>query len=178
MSPAWYLPTSFPPPGRPELADPEDEPGILASISSLTSLIDSQIALGIPASRIVLGGFSQGHAIGLLTGLLSPSYAGKLAGLVGLSGYMPLADRLETLRSEAGLDTIVRDDVEFFVARGTRDMLIPKRIFTGCVDVLKGLGVGEGRLTVKEYEGMGHVMRGDELRDLGAWLERVVPRIE
>ncbi|ORY12710.1 acyl-protein thioesterase 1 [Clohesyomyces aquaticus] len=176
MNTAWYMPTALPPypPSRPELEDDEDEEGMKTSMAYIVSLIDNLVAKGVPEKRIVLGGFSQGCAMTLLAGLTS-KYAGKLGGLVGLSGYLPLADIIPALRQEAGFTRHVDDNVEVFLARGTRDMLVPKRYFRICYETLFGLGVKENKVTVKEYEGMGHVMAGPELRDLCEWLERVVP---
>ncbi|KAF1956515.1 acyl-protein thioesterase 1 [Byssothecium circinans] len=178
---AWYLPTNLSPnpPSRPELEDEEDEQGITTTISYITTLIDEQVASGIPPHRIVLGGFSQGHAIALLTGLVSSKYAGRLGGLVGLSGYLPLVDRIGGLRRAAGLLEKVDggENVEVFLARGTRDMLVPKRYLALCEKTFLGLGIAPEKLTVKAYEGMGHVIRGDELSDLCRWLEKVVPPV-
>lgn len=180
MSTAWYMPTKLSPfpPSRPELEDDEDEVGIKSSIEYLVSLIDEFVAKGVPEKRIVLGGFSQGHAMAFLTGLISSKYAGKLAGLVGLSGYLPLNERISKLREEAGLPEKVDDDVQVFVARGTRDMLVPKRYQTLCTNKLLNCGVKEEHLRVKEYEGMGHIMGGAELRDLCTWLEKVLPPLD
>jgi lysophospholipase-1 len=173
---AWYLPTRLSPypPSRPELEDDEDEEGMMATVAYLTTLIDDLVKQGIPEKRIVLGGFSQGHAMSLLAGLVS-NYAGKLGGLVGLSGYLPLPDRIPTLRERAGLPRDVKDEVDVFLARGTGDRLVPKRYHRMCYERLHELGVNEERVTIKEYEGMGHVLSGAELRDLCTWLERVVP---
>tara|TARA_R110002003_G_scaffold1697_3_gene23466 strand:+ start:3198 stop:3773 length:576 start_codon:yes stop_codon:yes gene_type:complete len=175
-STAWYMPTRLSPypPSRPELEDDEDEEGMMATVAYLTSLMDDLVKQGIPEQRIVLGGFSQGHAMSLLTGLVS-KYAGKLGGLVGLSGYLPLPDRIPVLRQEAGLPKDVQDEVEVFLARGTGDRLVPKRYHRLCHERLAELGVKDERLVLKEYDGMGHVMSGAELRDLCEWLERVVP---
>jgi predicted esterase len=175
-STAWYMPTRLSPypPSRPELEDDEDEEGMMATVAYLTSLMDDLVKQGIPEQRIVLGGFSQGHAMSLLTGLVS-KYAGKLGGLVGLSGYLPLPDRIPVLRQEAGLPKDVQDKVEVFLARGTGDRLVPKRYHRLCHERLAELGVKDERLVLKEYDGMGHVMSGAELRDLCEWLERVVP---
>ncbi|KAF1946611.1 alpha/beta-hydrolase [Clathrospora elynae] len=173
---AWYMPTRLSPypPSRPELEDDEDEEGIMATVAYLTTLIDDLISQGVLENRIILGGFSQGHAMALLTGLVS-KYTGKLGGLVGLSGYLPLSDRIPVLRGESGLPKEHEDDVEVFLARGTGDRLVPKRYHRMCYETLYSLGVKEERVTLKEYEGMGHVMGGAELRDLCAWLESVVP---
>jgi predicted esterase len=173
---AWYMPTRLSPypPSRPELEDDEDEEGMMATVAYLTSLIDNLVKQGIPEKRIVLGGFSQGHAMSLLTGLMS-KYSGNLAGLVGLSGYLPLPERIPILREEAGLSKEVPDGIEIFLARGTGDRLVPKRYHRLCHERLVELGVKEEHLVLKEYEGMGHVMSGAELRDLCEWLERIVP---
>jgi predicted esterase len=74
------------PPSRPEPEDGENDEGMLQSMDYMTALIGDLISLGVPSSRIV-GGFSQGHVMTMLTGLVS-NYAGQLGGLVGLSGYM------------------------------------------------------------------------------------------
>ena len=173
---AWYMPTRLSPylPSRPELEDDEDEEGMLRSVKYLTGLIDELVAQGVPEKRIVLAGFSQGHVMALLTGLTS-KYAGKLGGLVGLSGYLGIPERIPALREEAGLPKTVEDDVKIFLARGTGDRLVPKRYHRLCCEALANLGVKDDVLTVKEYEGMGHVMGSTELRDLCAWLERVIP---
>jgi lysophospholipase-1 len=176
---AWYMPTRLSPypPSRPELEDDEDEEGMMATVAYLTTLIDDLVKQGIPEKRIVLGGFSQGHAMSLLTGLVS-KYAGKLRGLVGLSGYLPLPQRIPTLREEAGLSKDVTDEVDIFLARGTGDRLVPKRYHRICYERLYELGVAEDRVTLKEYEGMQHVLGGAELRDLCTWLEKTVPPVE
>lgn len=173
---AWYQPTRLSPypPSRPELEDDEDEEGMLRTVTYLTSLVDDLVAKGIPSQRIVLGGFSQGHAMALLTGLIS-KYAGKLGGLVGLSGYLPLPERIVPLREEAGLPKDINGQTPVFLARGTGDRLVPRRFHRLCYENLYKLGVKEEKVTLKEYDGMGHVMGGTELRDLCEWLEEIVP---
>lgn len=175
---AWYMPTRLSPypPSRSELEDDEDEEGMLETVAYLTTLIDQLVERGIPANRIVIGGFSQGHAMSILTGLVS-KYSGKLGGLVGLSGYLPLPDRIPGLRVEAGLSKIVDDSVEIFLARGTGDRLVPKRYHRLCYERLHELGVKKEHVATLEYEGLGHLMGGAELRDLCTWLEQVVPPI-
>lgn len=175
MDRAWYTPSPLSPfpSSRPELEDPEDEEGMLQSISYLESLVDEFHRKGIPLRRIVIGGFSQGCALSLLMNPVS-KHAGALAGALGICGYLPLRDRIRELRSKAGLpDTL--GGVPIFLARGTRDMLVPKRYFNMCLESLQDLGHEEGSLEPHEYEGMGHVMAGPVLRDACTWLERIVP---
>jgi predicted esterase len=182
MQTAWYTPSPLSPfpSQRPELDDPEDEAGMRESMAYIENLIDGEVGKGVPPNRIVLGGFSQGHAMSVLTSLISPKLAGKLAGIVGLSGYIPLAEQIPRLREEAGLPELVggEDEVEFFVARGLKDMLVPKRHFRIGYETLYGTGVRKEKVEIREYEGMGHVLGGAELRDLSRWLERVVPPLE
>ncbi len=60
------------------------------------ALIATEIARGVPASRIVLAGFSQGAAMTLMTGLRHPA---RLGGLIALSGYLPLAAEVAAERT-------------------------------------------------------------------------------
>ena len=64
----------------------EDEAGINESSNLIQTLIDQETSQGIPATRILLAGFSQGGAIALHAGL---SYPKRLAGIVALSCYLP-----------------------------------------------------------------------------------------
>ena len=79
----------------------EDEKGLRASQAEIEALIAKERDRGIPASRIVLAGFSQGSAMALLTGL---RHGEKLAGIAGLSGYLPLALSTAAERSGANAD--------------------------------------------------------------------------
>lgn len=180
MDTAWYVQHSLSPIAysRPELAPDEDEEGMFETITYLETLIDACIGFGIPANRIILGGFSQGMAMSLLLHLTSKKYAGKLGGIVALLGYLPLSDgrnRLAELRTEKGLPDKVSDDVSIFMGRGLSDSLVPKRVWKYSVDGIKNFGVQERRLEVHEYEGLTHTINGQLLSDLCAWLEKVIP---
>ncbi|KAF2148894.1 alpha/beta-hydrolase [Myriangium duriaei CBS 260.36] len=179
MQTAWYMPTSLSPPpaGRPELADEEDVDGLLATVAYVESLLDSLTSKGVPPERIVLAGFSQGCAVSLLTSLISRKYAGKLAGTVGLMGYLPIPEEIQGLRAKNELPATV-GAIPVFLARGGADRLIPGSKWRETVAGLKKLGVDEGTLEINEYEGLGHLVNGPLLKDLDAWLEKVVPRLE
>lgn len=178
MQQAWYLPTALPSiaRSRPELEDPEDEDGMMRTVKYVVGIIDDLVAKGVPEKRIVLGGFSQGHAMALLTGLIS-KYSGKLAGLVALSGYLPLLDRIDELRDEAGLQKQVSKRVPIFVVRGKADIAIPRRYLAMQMDKLKELGYRDEDIELHEYEGLRHTTSGQELRDLCIWLEKVIPPV-
>jgi phospholipase/carboxylesterase len=113
VMPAWYdiLGT--------DLVSRQDAAGIRASGKAVEALIAREMARGIPAGRIVLAGFSQGSAMALHTGL---RFSQSLAGIMALSGYLPLAEHLATERSTANAHTPI------FMAHGSQDpVVIPAR---------------------------------------------------
>ena len=158
--------------GESETDDEEDdEEGMTKSVDYICGLIAKEVEEGkVPLDRIVVGGFSQGCAVSLLVGLLS-RYRGQLAGVVGLSGYLPLEGKVS--RSVAERKEGVKSATKWFLAHGSRDQLVPRRRFTSYKESLEkweGDNV-EGRV----YEGMPHSTSGAEIRDLCNWLERVLP---
>ena len=99
----------------PALIRVEDEAGILASEQQIMALIERENARGVACERIVLAGFSQGCAMTLHTGLRYPQ---KLAGLIALSGYLPLMDRAAPHWQAANQDTPI------FMGHGTQDPVV------------------------------------------------------
>lgn len=180
MQRAWYKPSPLRPlaSSRPELDDPEDEDGLIASRTYLEELIDELVEKrGIPAKRIVIGGFSQGCAVSLFTALTSSKYAGKLAGICGLAGYLPLADRIEALREQSSLSAKADDaerKIPYFIMRGNRDVLVPRRFLRICTEKLVAIGIPDDAAEVHEYE-VGHAISAACLRDMCGWLERILP---
>src|SRR3546814_11425456 len=79
--------------------DAQDDTGVRASEQIVRGYLDRQLAIGIPASRIILAGFSQGGAMTLHTGLRLPQ---AIAGLIALSSYVPLHEHLEAEATPAG----------------------------------------------------------------------------
>ena len=93
----------------PKCSGAKTKPGLRESLQQVHALLDRERARGMPAQRIVLAGFSQGCALTLLAGLRYPE---RLAGLAGLSGYLPLAGTTAAERHEANRD------VPIFLAHG------------------------------------------------------------
>ena len=152
--------------------DEDDEEGMMKSVEYICRLIDTEVEAGVPVERIVVGGFSQGCAISLLVGLMG-RYKGTLGGVVGLSGYLPLSGKVGKMveeREEKGHDT---RQTKWFLAHGSRDQLVPKRLFMKYREKIEGWETN--RVEVRLYEGMGHATVGAEIRDLCEWLQRVVP---
>jgi phospholipase/carboxylesterase len=139
----------------------EDEAGLRESQAAIAALIDRERELGIAPGRIVLAGFSQGCAMTLLAGLRYPA---RLAGLAGLSGYLPLAASTAAERSEANRDTPI------FLAHGTEDEIVAPARGQASRDALAALGHS---VEWHEYP-MGHAVCPQEIADLNRWLVRVL----
>ena len=152
---AWYDITGA------ELTRREDEGGLRASQLDIEAFIEREKARGIPASRIILAGFSQGCAMTIQTGLRHPE---KLAGLLCLSGYVPLSAKLATERTEASKDTPV------FMAHGRYDNVVPFNRAESSRDLLVSLGY---QLEWHEYA-MQHTLCLEEVQHISAWLKRVL----
>jgi phospholipase/carboxylesterase len=146
---------------QPAFGGREDDKALRESMVDVQALIDAEIAQGIPASRIVLAGFSQGCAMTLLTGLRAPQ---RLAGLLGMSGWLPLAATTAAERSEANRD------VPIFLGHGTADPVVPYAQGLAARDRLAGLGYP---LEFHDYP-MQHSVSDEETADAHAWLLKVL----
>jgi phospholipase/carboxylesterase len=152
---AWYDIVS------PDLTRREDEASLRKSQELVEQLIAQEKARGIPAERIVVAGFSQGCAMTLQTGLRHPE---KLAGLLCLSGYLPLQAAVAAERHSANHDTPI------FMAHGRLDPVIAIERAEGSRDYLNSLGY---KVEWHEYA-MPHSVCAEEVADVGAWLRRVL----
>ncbi|WP_034293975.1 alpha/beta hydrolase [Herbaspirillum sp. RV1423] len=147
----------------PDLVRREDEPGLRASQALVEALIAKEKARGIPAGRIVLAGFSQGCAMALQTGLRHPE---QLAGLMCLSGYLPLAGTIAAERHAANYATPI------FMGHGRQDPVVVIPRAEQSRDALTALGY---RIEWHEYQ-MQHSVCMEEVEDIGHWLARVLPK--
>ena len=138
----------------------EDEAGLRASQTAIEALIKRENERGIPTKNIVLAGFSQGCAMTLQTGLRYPE---RLAGLMCLSGYLPLADKLAEERSDANAVTAI------FMAHGTQDPVVAIDRAKASAEQLNALGYP---LQWKTY-GMPHSVCLEEIRDIAGFLKSV-----
>lgn len=148
----WYDILSFE-----RLEKNEDEKGLYESQTLINALIRKENERGIPSDRIFLVGFSQGCAMTLLTGLRYPD---KLAGLIGLSGYLPLASRTATERSTANQDTPI------FMAHGDFDPVVPIHLGQQSSEQLLSLGY---HVEWHQYP-MAHQVCAEEVADMNAFL--------
>ena len=139
----------------------EDEAGVRASQARIEALIAREKARGVAADRLVLAGFSQGGAMALHTGL---RHSERLAGVMALSCFLPLADRLGAEASPANRD------VPIFMAHGTHDPLIPLARAVQARDTLLSLGY---RVEWRQYP-MPHSVCDAEVLDIADWLKRIL----
>lgn len=139
----------------------EDEEAIRQSGVAISDLVQRERDRGIPSSRIVLAGFSQGGAIALHAGLRYPE---RLAGIAALSCYLVLSETLAAEASEANRS------VPMFVAHGSLDPLVPMALGEASREKLEGLGYA---IEWHDYP-MVHCVCLEEMRDIGAWLRTVL----
>ncbi|EGO02386.1 hypothetical protein SERLA73DRAFT_86680 [Serpula lacrymans var. lacrymans S7.3] len=164
----------------------EDAAGMLVSLRALDALIKAEVDAGIPPSRIVVGGFSQGGAMSLLTGLTGrgarEAWGGegwKLAGVAVMSGWLPLKDQFKRFASPYISST------PLFWGHGTLDPLVKYQLGRDSAEFLtgqlgisiaeQGKGVNAG-LDFRSYEGMGHSTCAKELDDLKEFIRKTVPQ--
>lgn len=140
-----------------DLSREEDEPGIRASQEAVEALIRREVSRGTALQSMVLAGFSQGGATALQTGLRQSD---RLAGVLALSAYLPLAGTVATERSQANAE------VPIFLGHGLQDAVVPFALGTASRDRLRELG---HPVSWHQYP-LSHSVSLDELRDVGHWL--------
>jgi phospholipase/carboxylesterase len=139
----------------------EDEAGVRQSARQIEALLARERERGIAPRRIVIAGFSQGGAMALHVGVRYPD---RLAGILALSCYLPLADALDAERSPANRD------VPIFWAHGLHDPMIP----------LAMAEQGREQVAARAYQiewhqyPIPHSVSAEEIADVARWLERVL----
>jgi phospholipase/carboxylesterase len=134
---------------------------VRASQKLIEALIAREKDRGTEAKRLVLAGFSQGGAIALQTGLRHPE---RVAGVMALSTYLPIAHTFAAEASAANRDTPV------FMAHGSYDPVIPLARAEQSRALLQSLGYA---VEWREYP-MPHSVCPEEVGDIGAWLSKVL----
>jgi phospholipase/carboxylesterase len=157
VMPAWYDII-----GR-NLMDQEDADGIKRSAASIIELIEREVERGIDYRHIALAGFSQGCAMALYIGL---RLAHPLAGIIALSGYLPLALSLNIERHSANQSTPI------FMAHGTYDPVVSLDRAQASHALLEKLGY---HVDWNEYP-MEHSVNHEELKDISRFLQEVLPK--
>jgi phospholipase/carboxylesterase len=157
VMPAWYDINNA------NLLHREDEAGLRLSQSQIAALVDEERASGIAPARTVLAGFSQGCAMALMVGLRYPH---RLAGIVGMSGYLPLAATTALERHPAN------HHAHIFMAHGSHDNVVPLDRAQASHAVL----AAQGDVVQWHTYPMAHSVCAQEVSDLNAWLLKVLAR--
>ncbi|HEX7215261.1 MAG TPA: alpha/beta hydrolase fold domain-containing protein [Methylomirabilota bacterium] len=139
----------------------EDEAGVRQSARQVEALIERERQRGIAPARLVLAGFSQGGAMALHVGL---RHRERLAGVLALSCYLPLAATLATEASP------VNRDVPIFWAHGVHDPMIPLAMAEHGREQVAALGYP---IEWHQYP-MPHSVSAEEIADIARWLGRVL----
>ena len=139
----------------------EDAAGITKSQGDIEALIAREVARGIKPEHIVLAGFSQGCAMALHTGL---RHKARLAGIMALSGYLPLAATLDAEANDANKATPI------FMAHGTQDPVVVLDRAEASRDKLNALGYSVDWHTYP----MPHSVHPREVADISGFLKRVL----
>ena len=146
-----------------DLVRREDEAGLRLSLGAVEELLEREKKRGMPAGRIVLAGFSQGCAMALMTGV---RHKERLAGIAGLSGYLPLAQSTAAERSDANALTPI------FMGHGQHDNVVDIERGKASREALRALGY---EVEWHEYP-MAHSVCMEEVADLNRWLLKVLAR--
>jgi len=138
----------------------EDFAGMQASADAIVKLIRRENEAGVPTERIAVAGFSQGGAMALRIGTRLEE---KLAGIIALSCYLPLAAELAAKKSAANARTPI------FMGHGTHDPVVPHSLGEDSRAVLEAAGY---RIEWHSYP-MAHSVCEPEVNDIRAFLARL-----
>lgn len=111
----------------------EDDEGILRSRDYIHSLVDAEVAKGIPANRVVVGGFSQGGALSLLAGV---TYKDQLGGIFGLSCYLLLQKKIKDMIPAQNPN----QKTPIFMGHGDADQVVAHKFGKMSADALVAMG--------------------------------------
>ena len=137
--------------------DKQDEVGTKDSAARISGILDAERAAGIAPEKLILAGFSQGCAMTLYTGLRYPH---TLGGLIALSGYLPLHDKLAAEAHAANRATPI------LMAHGSADPVVPMAMAEMSCAMLRAQGYAVEWL---EYP-MQHQVCFEEIIRIGAFL--------
>lgn len=135
-----------------------DAEGITRACALVEDLIAQEMARGIAAEQIVLAGFSQGAVIALTTGLRYPQ---RLGGILALSGFLPLAEKVLATASQANRH------LPIFLAHGSEDAIVPYCLGEATYAALKKAGYP---IAWHSYH-MDHAVCAPEITDISQWLQ-------
>lgn len=133
---------------------PQDQlaPWLESALTVIDDLIDSATAAGVPAEKIVLGGFSQGA-------MLSLEYASR--GRRAIGGVIAFSGSLIGPTDQAHAPVADASGLKMFIECGTNDSWIPDGAAENSADLFKQAGAD---VDVRIYPGMEHTINDDEIQ--------------
>lgn len=156
--PSWYDILSLE-----ESDEREDQAGLMQSRDTVLKIVDEEMkGSGVPSERIIVGGFSQGGAVALLTGLTSPH---NLGGVISLSSYMPIRKHFLNTLSANSTQTPV------FMGHGTVDGVVSFQWGKKSAEALKAAGC---KVTFKSYQNLDHSCNDFEIEDVREFIESIL----
>jgi len=155
IMPAWYDIRHT------DIGYEQDEKGIRESARSIQMLIEREQMRGIATNRIILAGFSQGGAMALHVGTRQGE---PLGGIMGLSCYLPLADKsLEEINETAKRTPL-------FMAHGMDDPIVPFALGDKSHRALEKAGFN---VEWHSYP-MEHSVCHEEVIAIGKWIAKIL----
>ncbi|KAI9295855.1 Phospholipase/carboxylesterase [Neoconidiobolus thromboides FSU 785] len=156
--PSWYDITSLS-----DLEEHQDKAGMLASVQKVNKLIQNEIDIGINPNRIVIGGFSQGCVVSLLTALTSEY---QFAGVVSFSGYLPIVKQVFNMATDSSKKAPI------LWCHGEQDEVVNYKY-----GLLSKEALTKNKYNVEfhSFPNMGHSACQEEIMILTQFLRRVVP---
>ncbi|WRT69213.1 uncharacterized protein IL334_006197 [Kwoniella shivajii] len=149
----------------------DDEKGLLASVAAVDALIQAEVDSGIPENKIIVGGFSQGGVISVLTALTTER---KLGGVIGLSTWVALSHKVDEIKSTNAAD------IPMFWGHGTADPTVGYEYGQQSIELLTkrlnfpllspGTKFARPGLRFESYQGLGHSSSPQEINDMKVWL--------
>ncbi|KAF6775409.1 hypothetical protein AHF37_04882 [Paragonimus kellicotti] len=158
--PAWYDIYALSSDAR------QDESGIIEASAQLDKFVQAEIDSGIPADRIVIGGFSQGGSVALYNALTKNRHYG---GVTCLSCWLPLHTKLMV---DQTLVTVPRD-LAVFQCHGTDDCIVPFEMGHATHELLKRFQMSKCEFLT--YQNLGHSSNDQEISDLQSFLKKRLP---
>ncbi|CAK5279871.1 unnamed protein product [Mycena citricolor] len=172
LTPAWFNTRSFSPPS----ADFEEDQ--LHTLASIEKLIATELGAGpvTDPARIVVGGFSQGGVMSVLVGVVSEI---RIAGIAVMSGRLPLRNAAMEFPRLKELASPHASSLAVWWGHGLADEMLKVAFAETAVSFLTNeIGIprdGKSGLVFRTYPGLGHGIGAEEMRDLGHWLEGILP---
>ena len=140
----------------------QNEPGLSSGLQVIAELIEITGKAGIPKSKIVLAGFSQGACLSLEFAARHPA---RYGGVVALSGGV-IGPEVEHGRYQGDME-----QTPVFLGCSDYDHHIPEERVHESAGVFQRLGAD---VTKKIYEGLGHTVNEDELNHFREILGQVL----